>query len=378
MTSSSIRLAGENSEYVFSPDESSLLYDGGNHCRVFLGYDLRAERQVAVKVLFRSLTEHPKNIERARREASIRMSHPNLLQMLDFVVDQEQEIYHLISEYVPGQTLRKRLEEYPGGLDFNEALGILDQICEGLKVLHGHNPALFHRGIDPANVMLADSGNVKIMDYGFIKMASHEVSALTTPDDFSEASVYVAPEVVRDDYKSDDAGVDVYSIAVLLYEMLNGEPPFTQKHEVYLQAEKQQLVYKPLFKVNPALNNILKRALSPQTEARFHTVAAFQQAVYEAAQEILPPPIAITPPPPMPVNPVNQQKTAATTSRQKSGMGLAKMWFFNLRSPEETPSFGRFFILRENSDYPVAIEILVLVLRLSIVVVPVILLINLF
>lgn len=376
MTSSSIRLAGENSEYVFSPDESSLLYDGGNHCRVFLGYDLHAERQVAVKVLFRSLTELPKNIERARREASIRMNHPNLLQMLDFVVDQEQEIYHLISEYVPGQTLRKRLAQYPGGLDFNEALDILDQICEGLKVLHGHNPALFHRGIDPANVMLADAGPVKIMDYGLIKMASHEVSALTTPDDFSEASVYVAPEVVRDDFKSDDAGVDVYSIAVLFYEMLSGEPPFTQKHQVFLQEAKQQFVYKPLFSVNDGLNAVLKRALSPQAEARFHTVDAFRKAVHEAALELLPPPIEITPPPP--INPVNQQKTQAATSGQKSWLSLAKMWFFNLRSPEETPSFGRFFILRDNTTYPIALEVLILILRLGITVMPLILLINLF
>ena len=377
MTSSSIRLAGENSEYVFSPNENSLLYDGGNHCRVFLGYDLHAERQVAVKVLFRSLTEHPKNIERARREASIRMSHPNLLQMLDFVVDQEQEIYHLISEYVPGQTLRKRLEEYPGGLEFNEALGILDQLCEGLKVLHGHNPALFHRGLDPANVMLADAGNVKIMDYGLIKMAAHEVSALTTPDDFSEASVYVAPEVVRDDFKADDAGVDVYSIAVLFYEMLSGEPPFMQKHQVFLQEAKQQLIYKPLFSVNAGLNTVLKRALSPQAEARFHTVDAFQKAVHEAALEILPPPIAITPPPP-PINPVNQQKTQAATSPQRSGLGHVKMWFFNLRSPEETPSFSRFFILRDNTTYPVALEVLILILRLGIAVMPLILLIKLF
>lgn len=339
-----ITLFGERGTYIFSPeDPQSLLQSEKRQCFIYLGFDLQSQRQVAIKVLFRTLTSDPKNIERARREASIQIQYENLLEMLDFIVDQVNEVYHIISEFVPGITLKQYMKHYSNGLPLDEVLHIAEGISAGLMVLHSHSPAIIHRGIDPSNILLHDMEGigerydlgsacnkvVKIMDYGLVKMAIHEATEFTKSDDFSLESVYVAPDVLEQELPFLDPSFDVYSFAVILYEMITVTSPFSARQETELLTEKASFQYQEIEIISLRLNEALKKALSSNPRQRFKSLQEFQWIIREELVHIA----------------NNGNKTEPieidfdSSDEEFNPIQRFRIWFLNLDQIDDVPNF---------------------------------------
>jgi serine/threonine protein kinase len=376
--------------YIFTPSNGNTLYNGGHHCRVYLGFDIISERQIAIKVLSSSFTESAKNIERAKREASVRIQHPNLLEMLDFVVDSQtgSELYHLISEYIPGITLAESLKIKSTGLSLDEALEIFDGICEGLKRLHNNEPSIIHRGLDPSNIVLMQEDQQdstenelnpnrqiltpKIMDYGMVKLALHETSGLTTPGDFVETTIYVAREVVLGEHTSDDLSPDVFSLAVVLYEMLSGNKPFSEHVALQLQEEKARFRYKKIGAVSDALNLVLKKSLSPAPKKRYRTIEAFQKAVHEAQVQVSPTLPEIQPRISVPVQYPHEAQLILTDKPIATNSKLQnfKVWLFNLDQPDEKININKIMTMNTHGDAIIMQDFFNFILRLVVLILP--------
>ena len=193
---------------------------GGGMAEVFLAHDELLERDVALKVLRGQYAENAEFVERFRREATgvASLSHPNVVQVYDRGVSQDGR-YYIAMEYVPGGTLKDRIER-DGPLPPATALAVAVQIAGALGAAHGRG--LIHRDVKPQNVLVSASGDVKVADFGIARAAAADV--------LSETSVvlgtarYMSPEQAMGEVVGPAS--DLYSLGVVLYEMLTGEVPF--------------------------------------------------------------------------------------------------------------------------------------------------------
>jgi eukaryotic-like serine/threonine-protein kinase len=190
---------------------------------VYLARDRRLDRDVALKVMHAHLAEGTNGGEflaRFRREArsAARLIHPGLVGIFDQGVDGDTS--YLTMEYVDGTNLRHRLVS-EGPLTVDEALSITEAVLEALTV--AHRTGLVHRDIKPENVLLAKDGRVKVADFGLAR-AITEVTSTSTGTILGTVA-YLAPELVA--HGTSDTRTDVYSVGILLYEMLTGVQPFS-------------------------------------------------------------------------------------------------------------------------------------------------------
>lgn len=193
---------------------------GGGMSVVYLATDTRLERKVAVKVMHPAYPDAANGdfVARFVREAkaAARLSHPNVVAVFDQGAD--AGALYLVMEYVAGHTLRELLTER-GRLPPGEALAVVEPVLAALAA--AHDAGLVHRDVKPENVLLADDGRVKVADFGLARAvadANHTVGLLIG------TVAYLAPERVADG--RDDARSDVYSVGVLLFELLTGRTPF--------------------------------------------------------------------------------------------------------------------------------------------------------
>lgn len=199
-----------------------MLGQGGMN-RVYLARDLRDRRSVVLKFPNEDLVGNVAVFERYKREAEIgsRLNHPHVQHLLN--TDEERREPYLVMEYIQGRTLRKILEEQRDELlPIEEALRIVDQICDALLYCHEHG--VYHRDIKPENIMLQEDGSVKIIDFGVALLeGARRVTwrglseTVGTPD-------YMSPEQLRGERGL--AGSDIYAVGVILYELLCGRTPF--------------------------------------------------------------------------------------------------------------------------------------------------------
>jgi serine/threonine protein kinase len=240
----------------------------GGMGEVYLADDLKLERQVAVKFLPQHLTKDRENVERFEREAkaAAALNHPNIITIHD-VIETDSQIC-IIMEYVDGKSLRNILAK--GKLDHDEAIDITKQICEGLSKAHQSN--IVHRDIKPENLLINAEGRVKILDFGLAKLKG--VSKLTRETSTLGTIHYMSPEQIQGkdvDYRS-----DIWSLGVVLFEMLTGQPPFTGDYE-------QAIVYsiindEPAYPLNikselsVELNQILDKALKKHPQQRYQNI----------------------------------------------------------------------------------------------------------
>ena len=175
--------------------------------------------QVAVKLLHPHLAADASFVTRFRQEAvaAARLAHPGIVAIYDTCSEAGTEA--IVMELVPGRTLRQRIDD-PAPIDPWQAAGLAAQVAEALDA--AHRAGLVHRDIKPANVLLAGDGRVKVADFGIAKAA--EGADLTQPGLMVGTAKYVAPEQVEG--KAVDARTDIYSLGVVLYEMLCGRAPF--------------------------------------------------------------------------------------------------------------------------------------------------------
>ncbi|WP_253908530.1 Stk1 family PASTA domain-containing Ser/Thr kinase [Arthrobacter sp. H41] len=194
----------------------------GGMSTVYLATDQRLDRQVALKVLYPHLAEDSSFLRRFEQEAksAARLSHPHVVGVLDQGMEDgpEHRTAYLVMEYVPGRTLRDLLRER-GRLTPRQALALLDPVVEGLGAAHA--AGLVHRDVKPENVLLASDGQIKIADFGLARA----VSTSTGTGALVGTVAYLSPELVTGE--SADAQSDIYSVGILLFELLTGRQPFT-------------------------------------------------------------------------------------------------------------------------------------------------------
>ncbi len=219
------------------------------------------DRLVALKILAPEREKDPQFAERFAREAQAlaRLSHPHIVTVYDF--GQADGLFYLLMEYVDGVNLRQLLRMRR--LESKEALAIVPPICDALQYAHDH--AVVHRDIKPENLLLDKAGQVKIADFGIAKMLGGD----STPDEEQEVGTpqYMAPEQHATPQAADHRA-DIYSLGVVLYEMLTGELPAGQFE---LPSRK--------VRIDVRLDEIVLRALNREPELRFQKAEQMKTAV---------------------------------------------------------------------------------------------------
>ena len=191
----------------------------GGMSTVYLARDETLERWVAIKVMHREISDQPDQIERFRREARAvaQLSHPNVVAVIDAGEDGGHP--YIVFEYIEGETLKDRIERL-GRLPLDEAAAYAIEVGRGLAAAHARR--LVHRDVKPQNVLIDAEGRAKVTDFGIAR--SLESDGLTKTGRVLGTTDYVSPEQAMG--HAVDARTDIYSLGIVLYEMLTGEVPF--------------------------------------------------------------------------------------------------------------------------------------------------------
>jgi serine/threonine protein kinase len=264
------------------------LGDGGM-ASVYKARDLLLNRHVAVKVLNNQLSKDEVFVNRFIREAQLagKMSHPHIVNVFD--VGQEEQTYYIVMEFVEGLTLDELLR-MRGPLPAAEAMEIAIQICDGLS--HAHKHGIIHRDIKPHNIMGTQDGRYKIMDFGISRLLSATTHYTKTGIVLGSVH-YLSPEQATGQEVSYMS--DLYSLGVVLYELVTGQVPFDADEVVAVALKHiQQPIPDPKIN-NPQLPDplchIIHKALSKKPEQRFQSADQMKNALREALNGTYKPPI---------------------------------------------------------------------------------------
>ena len=233
--------------------------------------DLNDEREVAIKIPHPEMESDPILLERFRREQEIgqELDHPGVVKTFD---GEERSRMYMVIEWVEGRLLRTILNE-ERELPIERATNLVLQICDALDTMHKHG--VVHRDLKPENIMVDAQDRIKLIDFGIAmkedarRITFVDMSAtLGTPD-------YIAPEQVKG--QRGDQRSDIYSLGVMFYEMLTGEPPFRGPNPLAVMNERVLHDPEPARdrrpEISPALNEILNRALERDPRRRYQTAS---------------------------------------------------------------------------------------------------------
>jgi serine/threonine protein kinase/tetratricopeptide (TPR) repeat protein len=232
---------------------------------VYLAHDTRLDRPVALKLLSRHVIDDPEHLRRFRQEAKAvsSLNHPHILVIHDF--GELESRPYIVTEFIEGHTLRDRL--LAGPVDTSKAIDIAAQIASALGA--AHERGIVHRDIKPENVMVRPDGYVKVLDFGLAKPVTpaEDVGTQTQPGTVIGTPRYMSPEHARG--LPLDPRSDVWSLGVVLYEMIAGHPPFDGRTLADVLAAILASEPALLTETSPAVAACVSRALSKPVAARF-------------------------------------------------------------------------------------------------------------
>ena len=255
---------------------------------VYRGIHAHLGRPVAIKALAPELTQQPEFKDRFFSEAKTqaRLQHPNIVGVYDLLEDGGE--YFIVMELVTGEGLDDRLKALAGQrMDLQETVGIFSQVLSALD--YAHSEGVIHRDIKPSNVMITAGGRVKLTDFGIAlligdKRLTASQSAIGTP-------TYMSPEQILRP-RSVDHRTDLYSAAVVFYEMLAGRPPFDDDTEYGIKKLHVEALPPDISELHPGLPPgvvlALTTALSKNPDERFASAGLFLRALQEAVPQAIP------------------------------------------------------------------------------------------
>ena len=257
--------------------------DGGMAV-VYKAKDRLLNRFVAIKILKPEFIKDPKFIDSFRREsqAAAGLSHPNIVSVYD--VGKEGNIYYIVMEVLEGDTLSDVIRR-EGHLDEKKAIDIAKKIALALSAAHKKN--IIHRDVKPHNVLITEDGTVKIADFGIAKAVNSGTIVNNTSTVMGSVH-YLSPEQARGGYV--DARSDIYSLGIVLYEMLTGTVPFDGDNPVSVAMMHMNEDVKPPSLVNPevspALDKVVLKATAKHQPDRYKSADEFYDALVEAENAI--------------------------------------------------------------------------------------------
>lgn len=265
----------------------------GGTARVYKAWDSNLERMVALKILYEHLAEDTTFKERFEREAKLiaGFNHPNIVQVYDFntYVRDDIPFYYMVMSYIPGRTLREELEELQKqgkSLPFDRILQIMINLTDALG--YAHQRDMVHRDVKPGNIIFREDGQAVLTDFGIARMTRSE--RMTQQGMTSGTPLYMSPEQANGE--PGDARSDLYSLAIILFEMLVGQPPFREDNNLSVMLKHMATPIPRLdsFKdLNaPKLELFVQRALAKNPNARFESADVFAKALKLALDSATP------------------------------------------------------------------------------------------
>src|SRR5579884_648633 len=257
----------------------------GGTARVFRAFDRVLGREVAIKIVDERAAFEPVYLERFKREAqaAARLNHPNIVTIHDWGEARSDAgglpTYFMVMEHVEGADLGDLIARR-GPLPIPEALSYADAIAAALQAAHAQG--IVHRDVKPQNVMIQPDGRVKVTDFGIARRL--DLTPLTEPNMVSGTAQYLAPEQARGG--ATDARSDLYSLGIVLYEMLTGKTPFGGGSPVEVAMKHVSEIPSPSSRLRPdvpaAVDALVMRALAKKPEDRFASLSDFRSALATA------------------------------------------------------------------------------------------------
>ncbi len=251
----------------------------GGMADVYLARDTILDRNVAVKILRSHLAQDDTYVQRFRREASAAatLSHRNIIEIYD--VGEEDGQYYIVMEYVSGMTLKELIYKR-GALHLQEAVDVMLQLTSGVEEAHAHG--VIHRDLKPQNILVTDSGILKIGDFGIATVQSF--SQVTESQTIMGSLHYLAPEIIRGEKATRQS--DIYALGIIFYELLRGQVPFNADTAVNIAIKHMREDIPSIREFNPtipqSIENIIIRATAKNPEDRYQDVADFHYALSQA------------------------------------------------------------------------------------------------
>ncbi|MDO5559154.1 MAG: Stk1 family PASTA domain-containing Ser/Thr kinase [Oscillospiraceae bacterium] len=240
----------------------------GGMADVYMAYDIEENREVAVKILKNEFINNDEFLKRFKNESKAvsMLSHPNIVKILD--VGFNDEIRFIVMEYIDGITLKDYIDE-EGCLDWKETAHLVIQILRALQ--HAHDRGIIHRDIKPQNIMMFKDGTIKVMDFGIAKF-TYELGITATAQTIGSVH-YISPEQACG--KPTDGKSDIYSVGILMYEMLTGRKPFDTDNPVTVALMQMQDQAELPRNINPdipeGMEEIVLKAIEKNPQDRYQS-----------------------------------------------------------------------------------------------------------
>ncbi len=259
----------------------------GGMSTVYRATDPNLQRKVAIKLIHPHLSSDPQFVRRFEQEAAAvaQLRHPNIIQVYDF--NHENELYYMVLEYVSGDTLQAQLKTLTAvhqRLPLLEIISIMTTMCQAVD--YAHKQGMVHRDLKPANVMLNVQGTPILMDFGVAKMldAAHHTATGTVVG----TAKYMSPEQARGVHPDERA--DIYSLGVMLFEMITGQPPFDGESAVSIMMKHVNDPLPDIAQIDTSMPDelieVIEKSLAKTPEARYQTAAEMAEGLEEVRRSL--------------------------------------------------------------------------------------------